>query len=195
MVTIYYETDTCELKTWGSHQKVLGMIGEMPNDTYTAAKFHWGETNWENSAYAATIPSQIGSGPGKLIFANVVAFAGFSDKSVVFLEGGAEKSIERYAIDDNGMTFTNKSLSGSGDADDKFNNPIDITVDKNDNIYVLDMLSNGNPRVKKFDSNFVSLGGFGSSTEISGQPIAIDADNLNNAVQVLHIEGIAKFPQ
>lgn len=195
MVTVYFETDACELPHWDSHLRPLGMIGELPNDTYSAAKFHWGETGYQDSTYAATTPSQIGSGPGKLIFSSVLAFGGFSDKSVVFLEGGGENSIERYSMTDNGLTFTNKSAGGKGDADDKFNNPIDITVDKNDNVYVLDILSNGQPRVKKFSSSLSSLGGFGSSTEITGKPVAIDADNLSNAIQVLHVEGIAKFPQ
>jgi len=171
------------------------MIGELPTDTFSAAKFHWGETGYQDSAYGPTTPAMIGSGPGKLIFSSIVAFGGFTDNSVVILEGGSEKSIERYKVADNSLTFMDKSLSGSGNADDKFNNPIDITVDKDNNVYVLDMLSTGQPRVKKFDSNLVSLGGFGSSTEITGQPVAIDFDDLNNAVQVLHVEGIARFPQ
>ena len=61
------------------------------------------------------------------------------------------------------------------DADGGFNTPIDITVDSSDDIFILDILSTGDRRIKKFTSTATSVGSFGDNTSMSEDPSCLDA--------------------
>ena len=114
------------------------------------------------------------------------------DQCLIILEGDPEYSIEKWNISDIAI-FTGLSASGHGDENFKFNNPIDVTTDPDNNVYVLDILSNGQPRIKVFDPDLHCLGGVGNSTLIPGTPIAIDWDDFGNSAHVLHSNGVAVF--
>ena len=157
----------------------------------------WGEidyieTNYLEAEWSAAIS---GTGDGKLNKNYLVGLEGLSDKTLVSLERSPEYSVERWDISSSSPSFTGKSVRGHGDADDKFNNPQDITVDNDDWVYVLDILSNGQPRIKVFDQDMLPVQGFGDSTTILGTARRIDWDKHNNALHVLSSTSVAVFPK
>jgi len=181
------------MENFGSHQMPMGFLGKNGNNQ-TVTQFYWGENNYAQLGISETLwtTGQSGNGPGKINYDIVRGIESFSDKSLVILEGSPDNTIERWNIGTS-ATFTNFSAGGSGDADNKFYNPKDVTVDQDDNIYVLDILSNGQPRIKMFSPEFVSLGGFGNSTQIPGTAIAIDWDDYKMGLHVLTTTGVKVF--
>ena len=133
-----------------------------------------------------------GDGVGKTIYDNIVAVEGFSDKSVVILEGAPDYSIEKWDISGT-PSFAGLEVHGHGNGNNQFNAPVDVTIDGNDCVYVLDLLSTGDPTVKMFDNEFNPIGTVGDATSITGTPIAMDWDSMSNAVHVLHSDGVAVF--
>ena len=157
-----------------------------------AIRIYWGETGYNTAFFRTWTTADTGSGVGRIQFDYIEGVEACSNKSVVILEGAPEYSVEKWDISDL-PTYTGFSASGRGDANNRFNNPVDVTVDPDDYVYVLDILSNGQPRIKVFDPQLNSLGGVGDSTSISGTPIAIDWDDLHNSAHVLHTGGVAVF--
>jgi hypothetical protein len=109
------------------------------------------------------------------------------------LEGAPRFEVERMSFS-GAFTGVTIGLDG-GQADDMsgFNDPKDITTDQFDYVYVLDLTSTGEPRVKKFDHTGVAIGYFGDSTSISGTPLRIDCDNGDGEIHVLHTNGVSVF--
>lgn len=157
----------------------------------------WGETNYSESSYikASWTTGTTGPGDGKLFYDTTVGVEAFSDKSLAFLEKGPEYSIERWDISASSASYTGKSIRGHGSEDYQFNNPQDITIDSDDLVYVLDINSDGSPRIKIFDADLLPIGGMGDSTSITGNPIRIDWDDYNNTLHVLTSSGVVKFPK
>jgi len=78
------------------------------------------------------------------------------------------------------------------DDDDGFYFPRDITRDDQNRLYVLDRLSDDEPRVKIWTVEgdvTTSVGSFGDSTEIIGMPQRIEGSNWEGRVVVLSEEG------
>jgi len=75
------------------------------------------------------------------------------------------------------------------DADNGWNDARDLTRDDQNNYFVLDELSNGDPRIKMWSidgDTTTSEGGFGDSNSISGSPIAIEGSDFSGEIVVLH---------
>lgn len=185
--------DCFDVEEWDDHEMPMGFLG-MSSPEVPTVRLYWGEfyyglgvqtiRNWE--------PSVIGSGIGKLDYELIQGVDVFSDKKIVVLEGAPEYSIEIWDISED-VRFTGVSISGFGDDFDKFSFPIDVTIDTEDNVYVLDFLSTQQSQVKMFDSNLQPLGVMGDGSTITGMPIALDWDDYGNTVHVLHSEGVAVF--
>jgi hypothetical protein len=89
------------------------------------------------------------------------------------------------------------SYIGTGaqtDANDGFNNPLDLTIDTNDRVFILDKLSDNTPRIKVYDSSGAPAGflfAFGNTSNISGMPLRIEGSDwvdpvYGNMIFVLH---------
>jgi len=185
--------DCFDTNGWDDHELPMGFFGK---NTEGIAMVHifFGEYLYSGFPHT-TITwdiSQMGSGIGKVDYDLVKAVDADSNQNLVILERSNEYSIEKWHLTDV-PTFTGLSVSGKGDADDKFNNPVDVTIDMDGNVYVLDSLSDGRPRIKIFDANFQPIGGTGNNTTIPGTPKAIDWDDFDNAAHVLHSGGVAVF--
>jgi len=78
----------------------------------------------------------------------------------------------------------------SDDIDEGFWDPLDITRDSDNDFYILDILSTGDPCVKKYDETGVSIGTFGSTETIAGEPLRIEGSDYTgpdgNLIFVLH---------
>jgi hypothetical protein len=83
------------------------------------------------------------------------------------------------------------------EADNGFYEPQDMTIDSNGRLFILDKTSTGAPKIKVFASSGepgASLGSFGNTTNISGDPLKIEGSsyvdpNLGNMIVVLHGSG------
>jgi len=177
------------METWDTHQKPLGFFGYNAASASTAI-FHWGERGYSATDYNATVwqESQTGSGIGKIRFDAIKAVDTASDTNLIILERAPEYTIEKWKI---GVSASFKyGAGGQGDADDKLNNPKDVTVDSKDYVYVLDVLSNGQPRIKVFSPKLEPVLGIGDSSMIPGTPISCDWDNYYDALHVLTSTGV-----
>lgn len=185
-LTGVFLSDAFDLNNWGSHTQPLGLMAVTTTSNPLMLLF-WGENNYSNSNYyeAMWAADTTGSGIGKLSYESIKGIEAFDDRSLAILEKVPEYSLERWKVDTGAPIFTGKSASGQGDADSLFNNPKDVTIDTDNWVYVLDVLSNGQPRIKVFDDNLVPVNGFGDSTSIPGTPIAVDWDDANDALHVL----------
>lgn len=157
----------------------------------TSVYLFWGEHDYISTTRAEVewTAGQSGTGVGKVDSSYVRGLEAFSDKNIVVLEGSPEFTLEKWGISTDPV-YSGLSVSARGDSDDKLNNPIDVSIDGLDRVYVLDKLSGGQPRIKVFDSQLVSLGGIGNSTSIPGNPIACDCDRVNNRIHVLTSTGV-----
>ena len=165
------------------------------DDSTPAIHIFWGEYFYSgiphfNTSWDASIS---GSGIGKINYDLVKGVDATSDQCLIILERTPEYSIEKWSLESGTPVFTGIYASGHGDENSKFNNPVDVTTDNDNYVYVLDMLSTGQPKIKVFDANLQSIGGVGNITSIPGTPIAIDWDRLGNAAHVLHSSGVAVF--
>jgi hypothetical protein len=99
---------------------------------------------------------------------------------------------EIYNVGSKGYLEYNKAYFGTGsqtDDDDGWNEAKDITRDDQNRYFVLDGLSNGEPRVKVWTVNgdtTTSIGGFGNSMSISGAPLRIEGSDYDGDIVVLH---------
>jgi len=184
--------DCCAFRSWTPHTNTFGLLGADPASSIPATLAFWGEISYELSDYQQAVfdSGTVGSGVGKLNYASVKGVGGLNDHSMVILEGAPEYSVERWRIDGTSTQYLNKVINGHGDADNQFNNPLDITTDPDNNVFVLDILSNGQPRIKMFTSDLESVGGVGDSTLIPGTPVRFDWDDGNDGVHILTTTGV-----
>ena len=91
-----------------------------------------------------------------------------------------------------GSTLVNEAMWGGVQSDgmDGFNDPKDISRDIDNDFYILDLLSIGEPLVKKYTEDGTEVGSFGNSNTISGTPLRIEGSDYDgpdgNLVFVLH---------
>ena len=115
-----------------------------------------------------------------------------SSPQVVVLEGAPEWRVEK--INTQPFGFLGSWWGGTQtDADTGFWNPQDITSNSQDNVLVLDILSTGLPKVKKFTWEGASLGSFGTVASIPVTPTRIEASWSNNWVYVVMADRISIF--
>jgi hypothetical protein len=187
-ITIVDIIDCCDIN-WKPHTQPLGFLAYNA-DLHPLSTFYWGENyyNIADNKETEWSADQSGSGIGKIDYQTAKAIDSFSNGDLVILEGSPEFAIERWAI--SGSATYKYGTGGQGDADELFNHPRDVTVDSQDYVYVLDILSNGEPRIKVFDNKLEPVTGIGDSTLIPGMPISCDWDDDNNALHVLHSQGV-----
>lgn len=179
------------MRQFDNHVMPLGYFGRN-QDTTPSAFFFWGQHNYNDITFKNLKWShaQSGAGTDKVSYSHIKGVDSFSDISIVILEGSPENSIERWYVDGTSPSMSHR-IAGSGNSDDRFNNPIDVTVSDDDKIYVVDILSTGHPRVKVFSAEFESLGGFGDNTTIQGTPIACDWDDSTGSIHILTTTGVS----
>ena len=190
VLTTHYLIDCCDIENWGAHSSPLGFFGYTDVDLNPISIFFWGENYYNIAVRGETewSTSQKGSGIGKIEYSSIRAIDSFSDGALVILEGDPEYTIEKWVITPSAAFKF--GTGGKGDADDLLNHPRDVTVDNEDYVYVLDILSNGQPRIKVFDDKLKPVKGIGDSTLIPETPISCDWDNYNNALHILHSQGV-----
>ena len=77
------------------------------------------------------------------------------------------------------------------DDDESWNSSKDITRDNQNRYFVLDELSDGTPRIKMWSVDgdvTTSMGGFGDSVSIMGEPLRIEGSDWSGEVVVLHVD-------
>lgn len=146
----------------------------------------------------------VGSGPGLV---NLSAFRALHTSRAnadsyyamwcYALEGPPEFAVERYDYYAAGGAHScshDLTICGSqGDGPNQLNDPRDISGDADDNIYILESFSSGQPAVKVYDMNGDYLGAFGDSVSISGEPLRLDVDEGDGEVHVVHTDGVSIF--
>jgi hypothetical protein len=174
------------MPNWGSHKLPLGVIGKNADTNAPLTFFHWQEIDFGDSNILQRLwdTGMMGTGPGKLNYDYIKGMATFSDRTLVTLEGAPECMLDKWDIKTT-VAYTGFSAGGTGDSDELLNNPQDVTIGDGDIVYVLDILSNGQPRIKMFDEELNSLGGFGDGESIPGTPKRIDFDYTYGTVHVL----------
>ncbi|MFH1676488.1 MAG: hypothetical protein ABIC40_05630, partial [bacterium] len=86
----------------------------------------------------------------------------------------------------------NNAYFGTGyqtDDDDGFYMPQDITRDDTNRYFVLDKLSTGDPSIKVWTisgDTTTSIGSFGNTTTINGDPLRIEGSDFDDKIVVLH---------
>jgi hypothetical protein len=111
--------------------------------------------------------------------------------SVYFLEGDPDWHVQRFT-----WAFEYEGISWGGTHADEyfgFNDPRDITRDDKGNVYVLDLLSTGEPAIKGHGEEDDYLGVFGDSESISGDPLRIEGSDHDGNIFVLHSDGLSIF--
>ncbi len=146
----------------------------------------------------------VGTGPGLVNLSAFKALHTSRDNSDDYytmwcyaLEGAPEFDIERYdyyATDGYHSISYDLTICGTqGDGEDELNDPRDISGDADDNIYILEVFSDGEPGVKVYDMDGNYLCQFGDSTSISGNPLRLDVDEGDGEVHVVHSNGVSVF--
>jgi hypothetical protein len=99
---------------------------------------------------------------------------------------------ELYQVSTKSYLEYNKAYFGTGvktDSDNCWNDARDITRDFKNRYFVLDKLSNGEPRIKVWtvsDTVTTPIGGFGDSMTIKGEPRRIEGSDFDGVIVVLH---------
>jgi hypothetical protein len=179
--------------------EVGGFTGtSMNNYHYTISGFFWPNWVWFNRFAPTSYPGGSGNvrpdglGIGILTGAYIRGCESSTEANYIyFIESGPEYRVERY-----NAYYSYASVSWGGtqsDGMDGFNDPLDITRDDNNDYYILDELSTGDPLIKKYSSTGSQVGSFGTSTTISGDPLRIEGGDYNGNVCVLHTDGLSIF--
>ena len=103
--------------------------------------------------------------------------------NMVVLEGS---DVELWSFTN--LTYGGLTISG-------FTDPLDVSVDSDDYIWVLDQ-PNGNPRLQAFDSTngtLIATSGEIDMATISGSALRIDLDESDNECHLLHTGGVTVF--
>jgi len=97
---------------------------------------------------------------------------------ILYVEGDPEYQVERSTATGGG--YPSDTWGAKSDGNNGFNNPQDITTDRYDNVYILDILSTSERKIKAFTLTGTSLGSFGDNTTIGAVPIHMDSSWSTN---------------
>jgi len=138
-----------------------------------------------------------GTGTNGIIPANVIALDApiyTSGYRMYFLEAlpATNTAVVELWIISGSPTYGDISFG-----EDTLDNPLDITVDSNDYVYILDINTSSNPVIYAYDNTGAPIATSGaiSSDDISGTAKRIDAAIYPDPdeVHVLHSDGVTKF--
>ena len=117
--------------------------------------------------------------------------AGAKGDYVCFVEADPEFRVEFYTF----SLYYMDEYIGPARTDEKwgFWDPQDITRSKDNILFILDWLSTGEPRVKRFTEGYSQREPFGDATTISGDPLRIEGSDYDNNIFVLHSDGLSIF--
>lgn len=115
-----------------------------------------------------------------IIYHNSTANIALDRNNNIYIYDGNLFQIKKFAFTSNDTLKFITKWGNKGRSDGKFIGPVDLAVDKNDNLYVLD---SGEYRIQKFDSNGNLLAKWGIKGNDNGQffdPKGIAIDSSNN---------------
>ncbi|MCK4720712.1 hypothetical protein KAU08_08635 [bacterium] len=193
--------------TGHTYTNMLGNSSFTPHGTYMKWRFYeppdytffwYGNLQWSCS-------------PNSFVYAHIrgAECGNITMKYVYYIEGGGyfwdlepqpnqyklcdEFRVQRVSRETAGEITNDPSVSWGGiqsDGMDGFNDPQDISRDIDNDFYILDILSTGDPLVKKYTELGVEVGSFGNSTNIAGTPLRIEGSDYDgphgNLMFVLH---------
>ena len=150
---------------------------------YQPSGYNFGMTSYKNNSL----------GVGQLDFDLILGAESSTDSYYIYvLEDDPEYHVERYNLY---LAYTGLHWGSQGIGMGKFFDPQDITRDKYNNYYILDILASGDIRIKKFNYIGSPHGHFGNSDDISGFPYRIEGSDYDDTITVLHTNGISIFHQ
>ncbi len=167
-----------------------------PGGTWPNWKMH-GPPNYDVSNYFWAYLTAYGCGQTALHrdIIKGTECGNISMQYVYYLEGG-NGSCNEYRVQrvyrPSGSTLLNEAMWGGTRTDDMdgFWDPQDITRDIDNDFYILDILSTGDPLIKKYTEDGTEIGSFGDSASISGTPLRIEGSDYEgpsgNLMFVLH---------
>jgi hypothetical protein len=185
--------DIYSMGTSGSYAKDMGVIYG-----YDESGAHWMRImkhfdthfdflGWSTYNFSGTDYT----GQSKLYWKYVVSVEADKNGDYLWFVENTDCYGSQWLLTASGLIYNNAyfGTGTSGDADTTWNNAKDLTRDNQNRYYVLDRLSSGAGRVKVWDvsaSPGTSLGGFGNSTFISGDPQRIEGTDYGTFIVVLH---------
>ena len=110
--------------------------------------------------------------------------------NIFYLEGAPEWRVEKSYIL---IGFTTGWGGTQTDADTGFYDPQDITSDEMDNIFVLDILSTGVRKIKKFFPDGTTQGSFGNNTTMASDPKRLDGSFITNFLYISMDDKVSVF--
>jgi hypothetical protein len=145
-------------------------------------------------SYYGNYNTNIGPGPQRIDINYLKGMAASrlpaTSYNMFYLEGDPEWRVERSYI----LIGFNGGWGGTQtDADSGFWDPRDITLDQYDHVFVTDVLSTGDRRIKEFDTNGNPFGAFGDNVTMAVDPQRIDASFASDWLYVTMDEGISIF--
>jgi hypothetical protein len=189
--------DVYSMGTNGSYAKDMGVIyGYDEGGTHWMRIMKFYDTHFDFlgwSTYSFTGSDY--SGANKLYWQYVVAAESDRDGNFLWFIENTDAYGSRWQLNSSNIAYDNAYFGTGtpGDADDTWNDAKDLCRDDMNHYYVLDKLSTGEPRVKVWSvngSSTESLGGFGNSTFISGEPERIEGTDYGHFIVVLHGEAM-----
>ena len=171
------------------------LYGEFTRNAYSA----WWWLQGRNDYQELYGPNSYGLGYDKVNHFYVVAAESVNSTDYWLLEGDPDYYAARIESGTGSSTFYyhyDDAYFGTGtqsENDTCWYNPKDLTIDMNDNFYVLDQLSDDSGRVKGFTgdaSGGTSLGHFDVPGDINSTPIGIEGSDVEgasgNLIFILH---------
>lgn len=193
--------------TGHTYTNMLGNSSFTPQSTYMRWRFYE-PPNYTIYNYGNLYR---GCSPNTFVYAHVrgAECGNISMNWVYYIEGGGyywdlepqphqwvlcdEFRVQRVWRESEGVLVNDPDVSWGGiqsDGMDGFNDPKDITRDSDNDFYILDILSTGEPLIKKYTELGVEIGAFGDSTAIAGTPLRIEGSDYEgthgNLMFVLH---------
>ncbi len=204
---VHYQGSQCwaqDAIAWTGHTytNCMGLSTcSCPGGSWVNWKFHMPpDYDYNEYWWAQSYPTQSGCGADSL-HRDIVrgAECGNIDMYYVYFIESGNGSCNEYRVQrwyrPGGDTINNDSTvswggTRSDDMNEGFWNPQDISRDIDNDFYILDILSDGDPSIKKYDEEGNSIGSFGDSVSISGTPLRIEGSDYDgpdgNLMFVLH---------
>ena len=173
---------------------LIGMFYE-PNGSPAWARYGFGPSDY--TSFYGNYSEDIGPGPNRIdikYLKGVHALRSTTTYGIFYLEGEPEWRVEKSYIL---IGFTTGWGGTQTDTNTGFYNPqditSDITSDLTERIFVLDILSTGERKIKKFSTTGTSFGSFGNNITMAADPNRLDASFASNWIYVTMDDRVSIF--